>query len=106
MISEEIYLYMVGLYFHKHNYLTYYFEFQSFLRTVMTHLQRRIVVSLWTWHDKQEKFVDKKTKKRTTEHTTYKIVTWKKVMSCPSSAKVNLFVFLAQRRPSLLTADR
>ena len=63
MISEEIYLYMIGLYFHKLNYLSYYFEFQSFLRAVMTHLQRRIIVPLWTWHDKQEKFVDKKTKK-------------------------------------------
>ena len=36
MISEEIYLYMIGLYFHKLNQLSYDFEFQSFLRTVMT----------------------------------------------------------------------
>ena len=36
MISEEMYLYMIDLYFHKLNQLSYYSEFQSILRTVMT----------------------------------------------------------------------
>ena len=36
MISEEIYLYMIGLHFHKLNQLSYYSEFHSFLRTVKT----------------------------------------------------------------------
>ena len=36
MISEEIYLYMIGLYFHKLNQLSYYSGFQLFLRAVMT----------------------------------------------------------------------
>ena len=36
MISEEIYLYVIGLCFHKLNELSSYSLFQSFLRTVMT----------------------------------------------------------------------